>query len=580
MADYWMTTLPKLIEEGLAKNPSGIALACKYDSGWKEYSVDEFRTTVAEVAMGLHDLGIRKGDTVGLHSQNCAEWQFTDAAMVSTGVINVPIYSTQHEDQIKYILEHAEVKALLISNAELFEASGKSIDSFPDLHLVGFHGAFHDRMITFEDLRDRGRKVMTDQPDLYGQLVDAVEPQDLASIPYTSGTTGVPKGVMLAHSNLCHSMLSIKDSIWFSEASPDDKILSFLPFAHIFERITAFACLNKGIPFYIVQNTDSLLEDLAYVKPASFSTVPRLLEKIYGSIMQRVESTPGVKGKLARWAVDLARNYDVDAGRDWRHKVADKLVYSKFRQAFGGNIVGITSGGAALSADIARFMIGIGVPVGEGYGLTETSPGLSIYQRDNLKPGSVGKAIPDVEIKIADDGEILCRGPNVMQGYYKNPEATREAIGPDGWFHTGDIGHLDDEGYLYITDRKKELFKLSTGKYVAPAPVENRLVTSAYVEQVAVIGNGEKFCAALIVPNMDTIRGAHGDDVSEDKVRELLQADIDNANEGIPDWETVKKFAILDMPMTVETGELTPTMKRRRKQIGEVRADDIAAIYA
>lgn len=574
------TTLVALVDEGLASNHSGLAMSCKYGAEWRETTTDEFAQAAREIGLGLYALGVRHGDSVAIHSENRTEWLMADLGSLSIGAVSVPVYATQPADQIKYILEHAEATALFVSTDKMWAASGQYADEFSDMHLIGFDGEFHDRMMTLADLRKKGAALDKKQPELFDQLKAALKPSDIASITYTSGTTGVPKGVMLSHSNLCHTVLASKGrSFYAGNSGPDDRVLSFLPLAHIFEHASSYGSLYLGIPMYMLSNVDTLLEDIQYVKPVHFATVPRLLEKIYGSIQAKVGTATGLQGKIGKWALGVAAKYEVDKAPGLAHKLADKLVFSKFRALMGGNIQGITSGGAALSPDICKFFCAIGVPVGEGYGLTETSPGISVYVPDQLRPGSVGKPLPEVEVKIAEDGEILARGPNIMQGYLKMPKQTAEVINSEGWFHTGDIGHLDEDGFLFITDRKKELFKLSTGKYVAPAPVENQMIASPYIDQVVVVGNSQKFCGAIIHPAMDMINGTLGDDVTDEQIHALITEEVIKANEGLSHWEQVKKFALISDPMTIETGELTPTMKRKRTQINKMRKVEIDQIY-
>ena len=574
------TTLPALAEQGLERNAGGIAVSCRYGREWRDTTVADFRTAVAEIALALHARGVRHGDRVCLHSENRTEWLLADLAILSIGAVSVPIYATQPADQVRYILKHCEAKVLFVSNAELWRTSGAFIADFPDLDVVGFDGAWHGQMTPLADFRKEGAHLARTEPELSARLRAEVTPDDLASITYTSGTTGVPKGVMLTHRNLAFSILASQTRAFSARnRKPGDRMLSFLPYAHIYEHGVIYSYLQLGAHVFIVPNTDNLLEDIQHVRPAHFATVPRLLEKVYGAIHTKVGAARGVKGALGRWALKVAHRYDVEKGGGLAHRIADRLVFSKMRATMGGNIRGISSGGAALSAEIARFFIAIGIPVGEGYGLTETSPVITTYDPERLRPGSVGLPLPGVEVQIAPDGEILARGPNVMQGYYKMPEQTADVLTADGWFHTGDIGHMDAEGFLYITDRKKELFKLSTGKYVAPAPIENRLICHPVIEQVVIVGNGQKFTGALIFPLVEAIRDRLGHEPSQEEVRAILQDAVDAANAGLPPWEQVKKFEVLSEPMSVETGEYTPTLKRKRAQIATRRHAEIARIY-
>ncbi len=572
-------TLPQFVWSKVGNDEGREAVAWKSPSGWIKTSLGEFRAMVREIALGLAELGVGPGDKVAIHSENRTEWIAADLAIITLGAAAVPIYTTQPRDQIRYILEHAEAKAVFISGPEMAETSREAASDLGlDVIVFDTLAGMGEREITLSALRERGRAA--DQA-AYDRWMAERRPSDLAALIYTSGTTGTPKGVLLTHANLAHNIdVALTGGFFAVEPRIEGgKLLSFLPFAHVYEHTGAYAFLCTGYPLYILPNVDTLVDDLAEVRPIHFTTVPRLLERVYGGIKSKAAQEPGIKGKLMRWAVDLADNYDADKGPTLSHRIADKLVYSKMRERLGGRLVGITSGGAALSASINKFFNAIGVPVGEGYGLTETSPVVAMYDRHDLRAGSIGKAVKDVEVKLGPDDELIVRGPNVMQGYYKMPEETAAVLTEDGWFHTGDIASQDADGFLYIVDRKKELFKLSTGKYVAPAQIENRLIASPLVEQIVVIGDGRKFCSALIVPDMASLRARFDHDPSEDQIDAEMRKEVDAANEGLPAWETVKRFALVDEPMTIESGELTPTMKRKRRVINEKRRDVIEGIY-
>lgn len=374
------------------------------------------------------------------------------------------------------------------------------------------------------------------------------------------------------------------------EVEEGQQMLSYLPLSHVFERMTTYMYLSLGYPIYYIEDIDEIREDFAYVKPYFFATVPRLLEKIHTAIKVRGQEMSGLKKQLYYWAVNRAEEYDPENPPSGlgaiKHKIADKLVYSKFRELFGGRLLGFVSGGAALSPELFCFFNAIGVYGGQGYGLTETSPVISVCDPDHMRVGSSGTPLTNVEVKIADDGEILTRGPHVMQGYYNNEEKTKKVMTEDGWFKTGDVGKLED-GFLFITDRKKSVFKLSTGKYVAPQIIENKLTNSGYIDQVLVVGYKRKFCSALIVPNADNVRKrlkskghTPSDDLSKDKdVRKIIQNEVDKVNKELSPWETVKKFVILKQPFTIESGELTPTQKVKRPVVNERYQEEIDSIY-
>ncbi|HEX6747467.1 MAG TPA: long-chain fatty acid--CoA ligase [Longimicrobium sp.] len=591
---YNPTTLLALVEQGLPKNVTPTTVATKRDGKWIETSRAEFERQVELFAYGLRDLGVRRGDRVALHSENSMEWLAADQAILSLGAVNVPIYTTQPPDQIQYILENSEAVAYVVSTEKLHRAVAGILPQVPTLKaVIGIRGAFAEGMHTWGDVLARGEAARAKEPDFFRASRAEVKPEDLATLIYTSGTTGTPKGVMLTHWNLASNALSSLERMpWDIEGQRGQKILSYLPLSHVFERMLGYLYLHIGYPVWFVENFEEMLADLAFVKPVHFSTVPRLLEKVYAAIHAKVDTLSGVQKSILKWGLDLADRYDVERplgiGDRVQYAIADALVFKKLRALFGGNLKAITSGGAALSADVMNFINAIGIFCGQGYGLSETSPVIAVYTKEHLRAGTVGKPITGVEVKTADDGEILVHGPNVMKGYFRLPDATEEAFTADGWFRTGDIGHLDDAGFLAITDRKKELMKLSTGKYIAPQPIEQRLAHSRYIEQAVVIGNSRQFCTALVVIDVAAITTylkETGETVPDDvaaspRVMELIQREIDAVNAHLPHWEQVKKFALVKRPWSIETGELTPTMKIKRRVINERHADDIQTLYA
>lgn len=580
-----------LVAKGIPGNAQGIYAAVKRNGTWIETSVDEFREKVRHLALGLHDLGVRKGDKVSLHAENSTEWLMIDLAVLSLGGVVVPIYTTQPGDQIRYILENSEAKVHFVSNDEVFAETKPLIKAVENVKaVITILGSEHAKLRDFSDILDSGMQLDQRSPELYDQLVAGVEPDDLATLIYTSGTTGQPKGVMLTHSNIAVNAMASSAIFPFD---PKDfhkpKILSYLPLAHMFERTASYIFAYKGVPPYYIEDIEEIKEDMQTVKPVYMVTVPRLLEKIVTGIKVRGQEFSGLKKQLYYWAVNMAEEYDPESPPpSWKWKIADKLVYSKIREMLGGRMVGMNVGGAALSPSIARFMNGIGIYCGLGYGLTETSPVLTGPPVGQLRIGSSGKVLPDVEIRIAEDGEILAKGPNIMVGYYKMPDKTAEAIDEDGWFHTGDIGHLDEDGWLFVTDRKKDLFKLSTGKYVAPQPIENALGKSGFIEQAIVVGAEHKFCGALIVPNWKNMKKrfetTHHEFPEENPttnefVIKRIQKEVDKVNEDLPSWERVKKFKILKDQFTIEGGELTPTLKLKRSVINKNHKATIDSIY-
>jgi long-chain acyl-CoA synthetase len=591
---YSPTTILALIEQGLPKNTTGVVAATRREGKWVQTSPADFNRQVERVAYGLRELGVARGDRVALHSENSTEWLIADQAILSLGAVNVPIYTTQPADQIQYILQNSEAVVYIVSTAKLHAPVAALLPQATSLKaVVGMRGAFAEGMLSWADLVARGEQAQAANPAFFAASRAEVKPDDLATLIYTSGTTGTPKGVMLTHWNLASNVLSSLERMpWDIEGERGQKILSYLPLSHVFERMLGYLYQYVGYPIWFIENIEQMMEDLGTVKPVHFSSVPRLLEKVYAAIHAKPDQLHGAQQKILRWGLGLADRYDVEKPIGMLDRVqyalADAVVFKKLRALFGGNLVAITSGGAALSKEVMNFMNAIGIFCGQGYGLSETSPVIAVYTRGHLRAGSVGSPITGVELKLAEDGEILVRGPNVMKGYFRNPEATAEVLSEDGWFRTGDIGRLDVDGCLFITDRKKEMMKLSTGKYIAPQPIEARLAASRFVEQAVVIGNSRQFCTALIVVDVNAttafLKNA-GEEVPADlagspRVRALIQADVDAVNETLPHWEQVKKFALVQRPWSIETGELTPTMKIKRRVIHERHADEIQTLYA
>jgi long-chain acyl-CoA synthetase len=560
-----------------------IAFAQKLNGTWKSFSAKEFKRIVDNLSLGLLASGISAGDKVAIISDNRPEWNFVDFALQQVGAISVPMYPTITTQDYAYIFDHAEVKLIFVGDQLIFSkaqsvAGDRKIFSFDELE-----GATH--WSTLEDLGERG--------DL-ARLVDSmsqVKSEDLFTIIYTSGTTGKPKGVMLTHSNILSNVLSVSDRM--TPPAGISTALSFLPLCHIYERTGVFCYMYLGFSVYYAESMEQIGENLKEVRPHVFNTVPRLLEKVYDKIVTKGYELGGVKKQLFFWALRLGLEYDPATEKggwyDFQLKMANKLIFSKWREALGGNIVQINSGSAALQPRLARVFWAAGIRVCEGYGLTETSPVVSATYGtpDEVRIGWVGKLVKDVQVKIAPDGEILVKGPNVMQGYYKQPEVTAEVL-QNSWFHTGDIGEMDGE-YLRITDRKKEMFKTSGGKYIAPQLMENKFKESMLIEQLMVVGEGEKFPAALIVPSFAGLREycqrksiAYESDAAVVKKKEILekyQTEVDSLNEDFAKWERIKRFILLDKPWGIDSGELTPTLKLKRKVITEKFSHEIKNFY-
>lgn len=572
------------------ENPLEKSLNTKYNGSWEATSTKTFYDKVQQASRKLHQMGVKHGDKIALIStNNRTEWCIMDQAILQLGATTVPIYPTISASEYEYVLNHSESKMCFISDVEIFEKL-KTIQGNTSLEGV----------YSFEDVTDCASWNMLFEED-DNNLQTAVEAakkevksSDLATIIYTSGTTGRPKGVMLSHDNVVSNVLAAAKKLPLT--SEKNIALSFLPVCHIFERVILYIYYYKGIEIHFAESLEKISDNLNEVHPYVMTAVPRLLEKVYDKIYSRGADLDGIKQKLFYWAVDLGLRYEPYGKNGFWYEfklgIARKLIFSKWQQALGGNLELICSGSAALQPRLARVFSAAGMTVTEGYGLTETSPVISVGEEANggLKFGSVGRVIDGVEVKIAEDGEILCKGPNVMQGYYKDPEKTAEVI-KDGYFHTGDIGVLDADGQLKITDRKKQLFKTSGGKYIAPQLLENQMKQSLFIEQIMVIGEGQKMPAALIQPAFEYIEtwakdnaidmGTSLESICENqKLLDAIQEDITNHNQHFGKWEQIKKFELIPEVWSIDAGHLTPTMKVKRKVVKEKYQALCDKIYA
>jgi len=579
----------------LANYPKADMLAGKENGEWKKYSTKEVADITLRFSSGLLKLGIRAGikhneekDKIAIISPNRPEWIITDLACQQLGAVLTPIYPTISETELAYVLNDAEARILFVSDKELLDKVNAMRDKFPSLReIFTFNkvtGARH-----WKEVLDLGSEADFEQIET---VKKNISPEELVTIIYTSGTTGTPKGVMLSHHNVVSNVMACQP---YLPVNTNARALSFLPLNHIFERMVTYLYLTSGVPVYYAENMDSIGNNLKEVKPTIFTTVPRLLEKVYEKIMSTGLELKGIKRALFFWAVDIGKRYEINKDQGaWYNlqlKLANKLVFSKWRSALGGNIQCVVNGAAACQVRLLKIFTAGGIPILEGYGLTETSPVISVnrYNVEDRMFGTVGPVISDVEVKLAEDGEILCKGPNVTIGYYKRPDLTADAI-QDGWFHTGDIGVLIDNKFLKITDRKKELFKTSGGKFVAPQPIENKFKESPYIEQIMVVGEDRKFTAALIVPSFGNLRGwaqkkgiAAGSNeelVKNPEVVDLYKQAVDKYNQFFNHIEQVKKFVLIPREWTVDAGELTPTLKAKRKVILEKFKKEIDGIYA
>ncbi|MBS1647765.1 MAG: long-chain fatty acid--CoA ligase [Bacteroidetes bacterium] len=552
------------------------ALAAKEKGVWRKYGTQEFIDTVNYLSYAFLDLGIKPGDKIGLISNNRPEWIFVDYACLQTGAINTPLYPTISEHDLHYIVSDAEIQYFFVSSEELYQklktacqgSSVKEIFTFSTLEGVR----------SLNDLVAIGKK--NPQEKWLEEKKAAIKPDDLATIIYTSGTTGNPKGVMLSHKNFISNCMGTFALCPFKK---EWRALSFLPLNHVYERMLSYLYVSQGMSIYYAESIDTIAANLKEVKPQIFVTVPRLLEKVYEKIVATGSALTGIKKALFFWALNLGLRYEQHRANGWWYEfqlsIANKLIFNKWREALGGNVVAIASGGSALQPRLARVFHAAQIKVLEGYGLTETSPVIAVntYNEYDTKIGTVGPVIKNVQVKIAEDGEICVKGPNVMLGYYKQPALTKEAIDSEGWFHTGDIGIIEDQKFLKITDRKKEIFKTSGGKYITPQYIENKLKESRFIEQAMVIGENEKFPAAFVVPAFPFVKewcAKHNisyqnneDIVSNSQVRERIEKEIDNTNQSLAQYEKIKKIELLPHEWSVEKGEMTPKLSLKRKII-------------
>jgi long-chain acyl-CoA synthetase len=571
------------IEHQLQHFPQEDMLAAKENGVWRKYSTQEIATTVNQLSAGLLNLGLsgnnfsaEGSDKIAVISSNRPEWLIADMASQQIGVIWVPVYPTTNPLELKFILNDASVQYMFASNQELYDKVMSIKSEVPCLKEV----------YTFDHITGAKHwsSLLNQNVDLL-QQVDIIKKQipvdQVATFIYTSGTTGTPKGVMLTHKNVYFNLQSGKVSFPFPDA-PDQRVLSFLPLNHIFEKVASYIYMYSGMSIYYAESLDTIGDNLKEIKPDGFSTVPRLLEKVFEKIMITGESLTGIKRKLFFWAVGLAEQYDNLIPGSWWYRtqlnLANKLVFSKWREGLGGNVKFIVTGGAACQVKLLRIFNGAQIPVYEGYGPTENSPIISVNQQNpgGSKYGTVGPVIQGVELKLEEDGEICVAGPSVMLGYYKRPDLTAETI-IDGWLHTGDIGEIVDGKYLKITDRKKELFKTSGGKYVAPQPIENKMKESPFIEQIVLIGDNKRFVSALIVPGFSKLKEwakQHGIEytsneeiIKNEKVITMINKIVDEYNQLVNQVEQVKKFTLIPREFSIDKQEMTPKLSIRRKNV-------------
>lgn len=590
-------TIPEMFWTNAEKYADHPCMGYKVAGIWKTYTFQQVAERVQDIAAGLVSLGIQQEEKVSIISDNSPKWAITDYAILSNAAVTVPVYSTLLPHQIQYLLNDGDVKIIFAENKSQIE---KLTQIFGDLEKLQYVIALDNEqyaeeyILTWNELREKGKQYREESGFSLEDRWKTLTADDLLTIIYTSGTTGEPKGVMLTHGNMTSNIEGGLDRL---DVSPEYRFLSFLPLSHSFERMAGhFLATTAGATIFYAESIETVPENMTEVQPNVMTSVPRLYEKMYMRVNEAAQQGPALKKKIFHWAFEVGKEYQnkrhngsVSGSLNIRYTLAKKLVFSKLYERVGGEIKFFVSGGAPLSPDIARFFESAGLLILEGYGLTETTPVIAVNGLDDYKIGTVGKPLFNVEVKIADDGEVLTRGPHVMKGYYKRPEETKEAIDKDDWMHTGDVGELDEDGFLKITDRKKNLIVTSGGKNVAPQPIENALINSPYIEQVMLIGDKRNFISALIVPAFDAVKSwaqekglefeANEELIAQQEVVDLFQDEIDDRTENFARYEQVKQFRLLPKELTIEDGELTPTLKIKRRVVEEEFKNLIDDIY-
>lgn len=566
------------------------ALCGKQNGVWRHYSINQYIETVNNISYGLMQLGIKKGDKIATISSGRPEWNFLDMAILQLGAIHVAIYPTISENDYKYILHHAEVKMVFVSGWDILRKIENIISEIPEIK---------DNVYTFRNLR--GYRHLNEvielgmanpSPQYLDEIKERISPDDIMTLIYTSGTTGNMKGVILTHRNIINNFKAIVPIV---PIQSHNRVLSYLPLCHIYERMMNYAWQFLGIPIYYAESLPTIADNMREIKPTIFTTVPRLLEKFYDKIIATGRKQKGIKKRIFFWADSIATSFELEnVSKLYRLKlkIARKLVLSKWKAALGGKIDVIVSGGAAIQPRLSRLFWAAEMPVLEGYGLTETSPVIAVsdFFENGLMFGTVGQPLPGIEVKIAEDGEILTRGHCVTQGYYKAEDLTKEAIDPDGWFHTGDIGHFEPKGQLRITGRKKEMFKTAFGKYIVPTIIENKFNEESLIDNIMVLGENKQFAAALIVPNFNDLRSwcdrkgiaytTNEEMINHPDVIRKFKKIVDKYNASFGDTEKIIRYELIDYEWSVATGELTPTLKLRRNFIATKFADKIIKLFS
>ncbi len=595
------STIPELYQfltEEYKPEAERFVLHRKVEGKYKGITYNELKEETNSFAYGLSSLGVGKGDKVAIISENRPEWVYSDFAILEIGGIDVPLFPSLTADSIEFILNNSEAKGVIISNKFQLNKLRKIIDKCKHIKFIivlneNDFDADVKNLYTFKQVQELGNSYQPSHPNLLEDSIKQIDEKDVCTLIYTSGTTGEPKGVILTHKNI---MSNVNSTLEIYPITKDDVFLSFLPLCHSFERMAGYySAFAAGAPVYYAESIETVAANLIEVKPTIMTSVPRLFERIYSKIIKNVESQPEKKQKIFYGALNIGNQY-ANAKREGKislplkikHKVADKLVFKKLKEKTGGNLRFFISGGAALPRALGDFFESTGIIIIEGYGLTESSPVIAANRFDDYKFGTVGKPLPGVEVKIASDGEILARGPNIMQGYYKNKKET-EATLIDGWLHTGDIGVFDADGFLMITDRKKHLFKTSAGKYIAPTPIENTFLASKFIDQFIVIGDRRMFLSALVVPDFEALKeyadsnkipyASEEDLTKNDKIYKLLEQDMNQLQKKLANYERIRRFSVLHKPFTIESGEITPSLKIRRKAIESNYGELIEQMY-
>jgi long-chain acyl-CoA synthetase len=570
-------------------------MMAKKNGQYQPLSTAEFARRVRNISSGLKALGLNKGDKVVILSENRPEWVMVDVATVCSRGVAVPVYTNLTSDQIRYIINDSQARFLVCSNLKLWQ---KVASIRPELPLIEkyilMEGAMPGEVMSLKEVEERGEEYNLNHPDDFDRLAESIQPDDLATIIYTSGTTGVPKGAMLSHYNLVNNIETLHSLVDFNGG---DRALSFLPLSHVLERMCTYAWLYVGACIAYAESVDTVADNLMEARPTIMVSVPRFFDKFYAAVIDSVLASPNLERRIFFWALQIGRKYaqlklnhsHLPAWLKLRYQLASKLVFSKIVERTGGRIRFFVSGGAPLSREIAEFFYALGIMIIEGYGLTETSPVISLNTLTDFKFGTVGKILPGEEVKFAPDGEILVRGPNVMKGYFNKEAETKEAF-EDGWFKTGDVGYLDQDGFLVITDRKKDIIVTSGGKNVAPQPIENALAASPYIANAVVVGDRRKFVSALIVPDFEKLKkyaaennitfSSNRELIDRPEIYEFFMQEINRLTPHLASYEKIKKIILLDRDFEIEAGEMTPTLKVRRKVVEEKYKPLIDRLYA